>query len=71
MPRDYEAQRFKRAEMANELAHEDAYNDRMYPKPSQKKQNFQKFMRLKNKGDNRTHTEDLEFKAFKKRYGWY
>ena len=71
MPRDYEARRFKEAEMANELAHEDAENDRNYPRPSQKSRHFKEFMALKKKGSNRSHVEDLEFQAFKKRYGWW
>lgn len=68
---DNEARRFKRAEMANELAHEDAWNDRQRPNKTQKSRHFAQFMALKRKGEGRSHTEDLEFSAFKKRYGWY
>ena len=66
-----EKDRFKRAEMANELAHEDAENDRARPNGTEKSRNFKAFMKLKGKGENRSHTEDLEFTALKKRYGWY
>ena len=65
----YESRRFRRAEMANELAHEDAENDRERPNASQKSRHFKEFMSLKRK--NRSHTEDLEFQAFKRRYGWF
>ena len=71
MALDREQRRFKNAEMANELAHEDAWEDRRRPNPSQKSRHFKEFMALKNKGSNRSHVEDLEFQAFKKRYGWW
>ena len=60
-----EKDEFKRAEMACELAHEDAE----YNTPSRKSVDFKAFMRLKNK--DRNHIEELKFIAFKKRYGWW
>jgi hypothetical protein len=71
MALDYEGRRFKRAEMACELAHEDAENDRQSPNPTEKSINFKKFMTLKSKGDSRDEVEEMEFLAFKKRYGWW
>jgi len=67
---DAAGRRFKRAEMANELAHEDAENDRRYPNPTEKSLNFKKFMRLKN-NKNRNEVEQLDYLALKKRYGWW
>jgi hypothetical protein len=63
---DNEGRRFKRAEMAAELAHE----DREYNTPSQKSIDFKKFMKLK-KNENRDEIQDLEFIALKRRYKWW
>ena len=56
--------RFKRAELACELAHEEERAT-----PSQKSRDFKKFMRLKKK--ERDEIEQMEFLALKKRYGWW
>ena len=67
----YESRRFREAEMSCELAHEDRENDRVRPNGSQKSMHFKKFMSLKSKGLNRDEVEELEFIAFKRRYGWW
>ena len=59
---------FKRAEIANELAHEDA----AFNRPSHKKvsRDYREFLRLKALGEGSSPINDIKLSTLKKLYKW-